>query len=263
MTQGAMTRNCSLKAQEAHKEELAAIQQIKKQWLIKKKQHDEERKQEVLVAKRREDVEAAEQASLSQTSHINASTRTSRDQHDPEINKNLLDHMNNATDVGSDKNKQPPPLQKQRGLSGTAISCPVSPTKQGAPVNPQEQAAATNSAPPAQTVPPKHIHCFKHAILAFSVILKMGKAFDEFLQGLIVFMVNAKMVNPYFVWNPINPNAVGINKITSKGEISTNMTMLGSHVKVLGNGYSFVRQWVHKENKQKQAQHDSPGNNKK
>ncbi len=91
----------------------------------------------------------------------------------------------------------------------------------------------------------------------------MDKAFDELLQVVIVFMVNSKMVDPYFVWNPVNPNSVGINNTTSKGEIPTNMTILGSHVKVSGNSYSFVTQCVHKENKQKQAQHGCCGNNEK
>jgi hypothetical protein len=76
-------------------------------------------------------------------------------------------------------------------------------------------------------------------------------------------MVNAKMVNPTFVWNPINPNTVGLNDITSEGDISTNMTMLGSHLKVSGSGYSFVKQQVHKENKNKRAQQGGCRNNKK
>ncbi len=91
----------------------------------------------------------------------------------------------------------------------------------------------------------------------------MEKGFDEFVQSLAVFMVNAKMVNPHFVWNPINPNMVGLANITSKGKILTNMTMLGSHVKVSGGGYAFVKQRVHKENKAMRAQQGGRGNNEK
>ncbi len=99
-----------------------------------------------------------------------------------------------------------------------------------------------------------HNHQFKRIILELSVMLKADKAFDKFVQSLVVFMVNAKLVDPTFVWNPINPNATSLNDITSKGEIPTNMTMLGSHVKVSGSGYSFVKKRVHKENKNKRNQ---------
>jgi hypothetical protein len=66
-------------------------------------------------------------------------------------------------------------------------------------------------------------------------MLKMEKGFGEFVRLLTVFMVNTKMVNPHFVWNPIDPNMVGLANITSKGKILTNMTMLSSHVKVSGS----------------------------
>jgi hypothetical protein len=76
-------------------------------------------------------------------------------------------------------------------------------------------------------------------------------------------MVNAKMVDPTFVWNPINPNATSLIDITSEGKIPTNMTMLGSHVKVSGSGYSFVKHRVHKENKNKRNQQRVHGDSKK
>jgi hypothetical protein len=94
-------------------------------------------------------------------------------------------------------------------------------------------------------------------------MLKTEKDFDKFVQSLAFFMVNAKMVDPHFVWNPINPNVVGLANITSKGEIPTNMTMLSSHVKVSGGGYAFVKQRVHKEKKAMHAQQGGRGNNEK
>ncbi len=57
------------------------------------------------------------------------------------------------------------------------------------------------------------------------------------------FLANAQMVDPKFVINPINPNSKEKN-ITSKGEISLNMTKLGSHVKISGNGNTFNKQKV-------------------
>jgi hypothetical protein len=109
-------------------------------------------------------------------------------------------------------------------------------------MNPPKQAAAANPNPLPQAAPPKHNHCFKQVILKLLVLLKTEKAFDKFLQVLVVFMLTAKLVDPNFVWNPIDPDAVGTNDITSKAKIPTSMTMLGSHVKVLGNGYPFVKQ---------------------
>jgi hypothetical protein len=76
-------------------------------------------------------------------------------------------------------------------------------------------------------------------------------------------MVNTKIVDPTFVWNPIDPDVMGLNDITSKGDIPTNMTLLGSKVKVSGSGYSFVKQCIHKENTNKRFLQGGHGNNKK
>ncbi len=54
---------------------------------------------------------------------------------------------------------------------------------------------------------------------------------------------NAQMVDPKFVINPLNPNSKEKN-ITSKGEISPNMTKLGIHIKISGNGNAFNKQKV-------------------
>ncbi len=42
------------------------------------------------------------------------------------------------------------------------------------------------------------------------------------------------MVNPKFIINPLNPNSKEKN-ISSKGEISPNMTNLGTHIKISRN----------------------------
>ncbi len=78
--------------------------------------------------------------------------------------------------------------------------------------------------------------------------LKSDKVFEEFTQALMAFLANAQMVTPKFVINPLNPNSKEKN-IASKGEISANMTKLGAHVKISGNGYVFSKQkvWNKKE----------------
>jgi hypothetical protein len=43
------------------------------------------------------------------------------------------------------------------------------------------------------------------------------------------------MVDPKFVIDPLNPKSVS-KDIASKGDISPNMTKLGEHIKISGNG---------------------------
>ncbi len=61
------------------------------------------------------------------------------------------------------------------------------------------------------------------------------------------FLSNAQMVDSEFVINLIHPNSNEKN-ISSKGEIS-NMTKLGIHVKISGNGNVFNKQkvWTDKD----------------
>jgi hypothetical protein len=78
---------------------------------------------------------------------------------------------------------------------------------------------------------------YKHSciILELAIALKSDKAFEEFTQALMAFITNAQMVDPKFVINPINPTSKEKN-ISNKGEVSSNMTKLGTHVKISGNG---------------------------
>jgi hypothetical protein len=80
-------------------------------------------------------------------------------------------------------------------------------------------------------------------ILELAVVLKSDKAFDKFTQALMAFLSNAQMVDPKFAINPLNPNSKEKN-IMLKGEISANMTKLGAHVKISGNGNVFSKQKV-------------------
>jgi hypothetical protein len=51
------------------------------------------------------------------------------------------------------------------------------------------------------------------------------------------------MVDPKFVINPLNSNSKEKN-ISSKGETSPNMTKLGTHIKISGNGNTFNKKKV-------------------
>jgi hypothetical protein len=56
-------------------------------------------------------------------------------------------------------------------------------------------------------------------------------------------ITNAQTVDPKFVINPLNPNSKE-KYISSKGKISSNMTKLGIHIKISGNGNAFNKQKV-------------------
>ncbi len=82
------------------------------------------------------------------------------------------------------------------------------------------------------------VYSHSRIILELAIALKSEKVFEEFTQALMAFLTNAQMVDPTFVINPINPSSKEKN-ISNKGEISSNMTKLGTHVKISGNGNVF------------------------
>jgi hypothetical protein len=63
------------------------------------------------------------------------------------------------------------------------------------------------------------------------------------MQALMAFITNAQMVDPKFVINPINPASKDKN-ISNKGKISSNMTKLGTHIKISGNGNAFNKKKI-------------------
>ncbi len=205
------------KAQEAGKEQLEALQQIEKQRLLKKKQQDEERKQAEIEAKQRQDAEAKEQMALVQPTSAVATVPPSNDQHDPDINRHLFNLNSSEFDNAPDLNDRSPPSCKQRSMSGLVVARRISPTNQAPPAKPSKCLALNDPPPSTSASSPMHYHQFRRIILKLSVILKTEKGFNKFVQLLTVFMVNAKMVNPHFVWDPIAPDAVGLANITSKG----------------------------------------------
>jgi hypothetical protein len=65
----------------------------------------------------------------------------------------------------------------------------------------------------------------------------------------MAFITNAQMVDPKFVINPLNPSWKE-KSVGSKAEVSPNMTMLGTHIKISGNGNAFNKKknWSNQEN---------------
>ncbi len=87
------------------------------------------------------------------------------------------------------------------------------------------------------------VYPYSRTVLELAITLRSDKAFEEFTKALMEFSSNAQLVDPKFAINPINPNYKEKN-ITSKGEISPNMTKLGTHIKISGNGNAFSKKKV-------------------
>ncbi len=99
-----MTTRRATKAQEAREEKLEALQQIKKQRLLKKKQRGKERKQAKIEAKRRQGAKAEERTALVQPTAVVATVPPSNDQHNPDINRHLFDLNSSELDDAPDLN---------------------------------------------------------------------------------------------------------------------------------------------------------------
>ncbi len=97
-----------------------------------------------------------------------------------------------------------------------------------------------------------YVHPHKRVIIELAILLKSDNAFEEFTKALMAFLENAQMVDPKFEINTLKPTSKE-KSIKNKGEISPNMTKLGIHIKVSGNGNVF--------NKQKVWDNQGQGNN--
>ena len=78
-------------------------------------------------------------------------------------------------------------------------------------------------------------HKYKRTILKLAILLMSKKKFEEFTQALMACLRNSQMVDPKCVIIPLNPESKS-KDIASKGEVSPNMTNLGEHIKISGNG---------------------------
>ncbi len=67
----------------------------------------------------------------------------------------------------------------------------------------------------------------------------------------MAFITNAQMVDPKFVINPFNPASKEKN-ISLKGKISPNMTKLGIHIKISGNGKVFNKKKIWNQNQEQE-----------
>ena len=167
------------------------------------------------------------------------------DKPDGDLNRHLHNIFNGIAtkpevlkDLG--KPKQEPeersPTKKRGGSSKSSMK-----RSNANKVSPPEVTAASTAK--KITFEDTYVHPHKRVILDLAILLKSEKAFEEFTKALMAFIENAHMVDPKFVINTLNPKSKE-KSITTKGKISHNMTKLGTHVKISGNGNAFNKQKV-------------------
>ena len=244
-----MTTRASGKSEAA--KQLEEIHQMnKKNHQLQRQQQEEEDKQkkeeEEAAQRREEDKKAAE---LANTQSIVEEPSIA------DFSRSVREIMEGVQDMDTEKQPQAndgerSPFKKRHGSSKLASRrsggkrLVSSPTVQ----EPTPQVVITSQATTIPQAPTcvtsfldKFIYPHSQVILELAVTLKSDKAFEEFTQALMSLITNAQMVDPKFVINPLNPNSKEKN-FTSKGEISPNMTKLGIHIKISGNGNAFNKQ---------------------
>ncbi len=149
------------------------------------------------------------------------------------VAKNLHSIMGGEGSM-EDNQEERSPLEKQGGSSKSIMKSAAN------RVSPMESAAV-----PARTTKFLDTFVYPHSqvILDMAITLKQEKAFEELTKALMDLFSNMQMVNPKFVLNPLNPNSKEKN-ITLKGKISSNVTKLGCHIRISGNGNIFSKQKV-------------------
>jgi hypothetical protein len=225
------TRNAKIKDKELARE-LDEIRQINKknhQAQLQLEEEEAKRRQDKALTLRSEAAPAMPRAPMDDTINNFASKV-----------RNIMDGVHgmetsNTKNVNKEDLRSPPKKQPTtKTVSRRNFTRQVSPAEEG-----QKITASAKMATFLENFVYPHF-CI---ILKLAVVLKSDKAFEEFTQALMALLSNAQLVDPKFVINPLNPNSKERN-INLKGEISTNMTKLGTHVKILGNDNVFNKQKV-------------------
>ncbi len=158
----------------------------------------------------------------------------------------LLDIMNGeeSTEMSvmqennnEDEAEERSPLKKCSGSSKSATRRKPS-RPQVTPPDPKITASMTSAN--RTTFLNNFVYPYPCIILELAITLKCDKAFEEFTRALMAFISNAQMVDPKFVINPLNPSSKE-KSIGSKVNVSPNMTKLGTHIKISGNGNAFSK----------------------
>ena len=220
-----------------------SLQQIDELRLINKKKNDEAKKQQEEDEKRKKD-EAEEERRRAEEDEVAKSKETMS----PTNLHNILNGVSTEQDDASMGGESEPqeeersPLKKRTGSSKASSrrsrSTNITPTG-----DTTTKKSALSTSTKSASFLDTFVYPFSRTVIELAITLKSDKAFEEFTKALMDFISNAQLVDPKFVINPINPNLKNHN-ITTKGEISPNMTKLGTHIKISGNGNVFNKKKV-------------------
>jgi hypothetical protein len=227
------------------------LSQIEELRLQNKKINDQKREEEAAKQQEKEkEEEASKKASTITPRNLLPSMTSGEKQVTPEANTedDVLDSLPDVDalmDIGetqpkgqedqADTSELSPVKKRSKGKRSTSSrprSNPANPTS-------TDNAISTKSA----TFLDEVVYPHSRVIIELAILLKSDKAFEEFTQALMAFITNAQMVDPKFVINPIKPASKEKN-ISNKSEISPNMTKLGIHIKISGNGNAFNKKKV-------------------
>ncbi len=214
---------------------------------LNKKKIDTEKKKEEEEAKHKKDEEEALKK---------AEEELAKTTEEDEVAKNLHKIMNGTdkdkdkmnVDVDEDKEDQSP--VKKRG--GSSKSTMKRATRKSHKASPQETHMQGEVAPSIlnTTFNDTFIYLYKRIVIELAITLTKEDTFNKLAKALAALLSNAQIVDPNFGINPIDPTAKE-KDIAMKGDISTNMTKLGIHVKISRNGHTFLKQKIWDKDKGK------------
>ncbi len=218
--------------------ELKGIDEIRQ---LNKKKIDVERKKEEEELKRKKDEEEAlkkaEEEKAKAIDEDNVTKKLHSIMNGIDGDENIMEISGNE-----DNNKdEQSPAKKQGGSSKTSTRR-VS-NKPHKVLSPQENQPQTEAAPSTLKTTKfinNYIHPHRKIVLELAITLTKEYTFDKFAKALASLLSNAQIVNPKFVLNPIKSYSKD-KDITTNADISTNMTKLGIHVQISGNGYTFLK----------------------
>ena len=228
------------------------LSQIEELRLKNKEINDKKREEEAAKQREKEKEEASKKAATITPRNLLNSMTSGKTQVTPEANTEdddleLLPDIETLMDIGEIQRKDQeeqaetselsPVKKRSKGKRSTSSR----PRPNLANPTPTDSANSTNAK--SATFLDEVVYPHSRVIIELAILLKSDKAFEEFTQALMAFITNAQMVDPKFVINPIKPSSKEKN-ISNKSEISPNMTKLGIHIKISGNGNAFNKKKV-------------------
>ena len=210
--------------------------------LLNKKHHQQERQRKEEEEKRKKDDEATTvlEDDAATTANVPvASQEVNEDEVVLNFTADVHNIMNGFEEMETEEHEEDDedkrsPMKKRPGSSKASSRRSRTAVRQ---VSPPDSGAAPVLKPALRTpsIAESVNHKYKRTIFELAILLTSEKKFEEFTQALMACLTNAQMVDPKFVINPLNPKSVS-KDFSTKGDISPNMTKLGEHIKISGNG---------------------------